>query len=222
RSRAEVVAALEHIVPASSFRSRYAYDNILYVVAGEVVAAASGMSWEDFIQQRVFAAAGMQHSVSHEDRRFANPNRAQPHARIDGALRGLGRQQRLDEREGLGQTAAPAGGLSSSASDLARWLQIQLALGKLPGEGEARLYSEAVAREMWSDQVPMPIREMPDPIAEMTPQFSAYALGWNVQDYRGTRLVMHGGAVFGVLTVVVLVPEHDLGFSIQINAEEVA
>jgi CubicO group peptidase (beta-lactamase class C family) len=221
RSRADVLAALEHIVPATSFRSRYAYDNILYVVAGEVVAAASGMSWERFIRERVFVAAGMQHAVSDESDRFTNPNRAQPHARVDGRLRGLGRQQLLNEREGLGQTAAPAGGLSASASDQARWLQIQLGLGALPGGSGKRLYSEAVAREMWTPQIPMPIRSMPAPIAEMTPQFSSYALGWNVQDYRGTRIVLHGGAVFGVLTLVVLAPEQGIGFSIQANAEEV-
>src|SRR3546814_7207235 len=75
-----------------SFRSGYAYDNILYVVAGELVAAVSGQSWESFIRDRVFRAAGMADSVSDETERFANPNRAHPHARIDGPVRGLGTQ----------------------------------------------------------------------------------------------------------------------------------
>jgi hypothetical protein len=66
-----------------------------------------------------------------------------------------------------------------------------------------------------------PIRPLPAPIAEITPQFSAYALGWNVQDYRGVKLVQHGGAVFGVLTMVVMVPDRNLGFSLQINSEDV-
>lgn len=221
RSRTDVVRALRHIAPATSFRSGYAYDNILYVVAGELVAAVSGTSWEDFIRERVFAPAGMADSVSHEDDRFANPNRVHPHARIDGRMRGLGTQEVLPEREGLGQVAAPAGGLSSSANDLARWLQIQLAQGALPGDGDARLYSESSAREMWTPQVLTPVRQFPPPIAEITPQFSTYALGWSVQDYRGVKLVQHGGAVFGVLTMVVLVPDRDIGFSLQINAEEV-
>lgn len=218
RSRADVVRALRHIKPATSFRSGYAYDNILYVVAGELVAAVSGQSWESFIRDRVFRAAGMLSSVSDENERFANPNRAHPHARIDGPVRGAGNQQVLPEREGLGQTAAPAGGLSSSTNDLARWLQIQLAHGALPDGG--RLYSEAVAREMWTPQVLTPIRAYPEPISEMTPQFSAYALGWSVQDYRGVKTVQHGGAVFGVLTVVVLVPERDVGFALQMNSED--
>jgi CubicO group peptidase (beta-lactamase class C family) len=220
RSRADVVRALRHIAPATSFRSGYAYDNILYVVAGELVAAVSGQSWESFIRDRVFRAAGIDDSVSDEAERFANPNRAHPHARIDGRVRGLGTQVVLPEREGLGQVAAPAGGLSSSANDMARWLQIQLGQGALPGGEDKRLYSEASAREMWTPQVLVPIRAYPPPISDMTPQFSSYALGWNVQDYRGVKTVQHGGAVFGVLTMVVLVPDHKLGFALQMNSED--
>lgn len=221
RSRADIVRALRNLKPATSFRSNYAYDNILYIVAGEVIAAASGQDWETFMRERVFKPAGMSSSVSDEKDRFANPNRAQPHARLDPRLRGLGPQQALPEREGLGQVGAPAGGLSSSANDLARWLQIQLAHGALPGDGGKRLYSEASAQAMWTPQVPMPINAYPAPITDMTPQFSSYALGWDVQDYRGVKVVQHGGAVFGVLTFIVLVPERNLGISLQINSEDV-
>jgi CubicO group peptidase (beta-lactamase class C family) len=220
RSRADVVRALRHIAPATSFRSGYAYDNILYVVAGELVAAVSGQSWESFIRDRVFRAAGMDDSVSDEAERFANPNRAHPHARIEGRVRALGTLVLLPEREGLGQVAAPAGGLSSSANDMARWLQIQLGQGALPGGEDKHLYSEASAREVWTPQVLVPIRAYPPPISDMTPQFSSYALGWNVQDYRGVKTVQHGGAVFGVLTMVVLVPDHKLGFALQMNSED--
>lgn len=219
RSRADVVRALRHIAPATSFRSGYAYDNILYVVAGELIAAVSGQRWEDFMDDRVFRAAGMDDSVSEETDRFANPNRVHPHARIDGRVRGLGTQVVLPEREGLGQVAAPAGGLSSSANDMARWLQVQLAQGALP-DGGKRLYSETAAREMWTPQVLMPVRAYPPPISDMTPQFSSYALGWNVQDYRGVKTVQHGGAVFGVLTMVVMVPDRKLGFTLQMSSED--
>lgn len=221
RSRADIVRALRHLPPATSFRSGYAYDNILYIVAGEVVAAASGQSWEQFVRARIFAPLGMRTAASHEDERFANPNRVQPHARLDPRVRGLGAQQVLPEREGLGQVGAPAGGLSWSAHDFARWLQVQLALGAVPDGAGARLYSEASAREMWTPQVTVPIRPFPEPIAAITPQFSGYGLGWSVQDYRGVRVVQHGGAVFGVLAFVMLVPERGIGISLQINSEDV-
>jgi CubicO group peptidase (beta-lactamase class C family) len=221
RSRGDIVRALRNIKPATSFRSNYAYDNILYIVAGEVIAAASGQDWESFMRERVFAPAGMTSSVSDEKDRFANPNRAQPHARLDARLRGLGPQQVLPEREGLGQVGAPAGGLSSSANDLGHWLQVQLAKGALPGGDGKRLYSEASAQAMWTPQVPVPINAYPAPITDITPQFSSYALGWNVQDYRGVKVIQHGGAVFGVLTFIVLVPDRNLGISLQMNAEDV-
>jgi len=220
RSRADIVRALRHLRPATSFRSGYAYDNILYIVAGEVVAAVSGQDWETFVRERIFVPLQMRTATSYEDDRFATANRAQPHARLDPRLRGLGPQQLLPEREGLGQVGAAAGGLSWSAQDFARWLQVQLALGALPDD-RGRLYSEASAREMWTPQVPVPIRPYPAPITDITPQFSGYALGWNVQDYRGIKVVQHGGAVFGVLAFTVLVPERNLGISLQINSEDV-
>ncbi|HEY9255340.1 MAG TPA: serine hydrolase [Stenotrophomonas sp.] len=221
RSRSDIVHALRNIEPATSFRSGYAYDNILYIVAGELTEAVSGQRWEDFVRERVFRPAGMVTSVSDENDRFANPNRAQPHARLGGRVRGLGNQQVLPERKGLGQVGAPAGGLSSSANDLARWLQVQLGQGVLPGSEGKRLYSEAAARELWTPQVLVPIQRYPAPISDITPQFSGYALGWNVQDYRGVKVIQHGGAVFGVLTFIVMVPERGFGMSLQINSEDV-
>jgi len=221
RSRADIVRALRNIKPATSFRSGYAYDNILYIVAGELVTAVSGQPWEQFVSERIFKPLGMTTAVSEETARFATANRAQPHARLDPRLRGLGEQQVLPEREGLGQVGAPAGGLSWSANDFARWMQLQLAMGALPDGSGKRLYGEESAREMWTPQVPVPIRPYPAPISAITPQFSGYGLGWNVQDYRGVKVVQHGGAVFGVLAFVVLVPERNLGIALMINSEDV-
>jgi len=219
RSRADIVRALRHIRPATSFRSGYAYDNILYVVAGQLIEEVTGDTWEVFVRDRVLMPAGMARSTTQESARFSTEDRVQPHARVDGPFRGLGPLSVLDERKGLGEVAAPAGGVSSSANDFGRWLQIQLAHGALPDDA-GRLYSERVAREMFTPQQLMPIRGLPGELAAATPTFSAYALGWQVQDYRGVQTIQHGGAVFGVQTMVVLVPERNLGFSLQINSED--
>lgn len=219
RSRADIVYALRYIEPTTSFRSGYAYDNILYVVAGQLIEDVTGETWEVFVRDRVLAPIGMARSTTDNAGRFATADRVQPHARVDGAFRGLGPISVLDERKGLGEVAAPAGGVSSTANDFARWMQVQLGMGALP-DGEGRLYSERVAKEMFTPQQLMPIRAMPGDLAEATPTFSAYALGWQVQDYRGLRTIQHGGAVFGVQTLVVLVPGHDLGIALQINSED--
>jgi CubicO group peptidase (beta-lactamase class C family) len=220
RSRADIVKALRNIKPATSFRSGYAYVNILYVVAGELVTRVSGMPWEQFVRTRIFQPLGMKTAVSDENDRFATANRAQPHARLDPRLRGLGAQQVLPEREGLGQVGAPAGGLAWSANEFARWMRLQLAMGMLP-DGKGKLYSEESALAMWTPQVNTPLRKYPAPISDISPQFSGYGFGWDVQDYRGVKVVQHGGAVFGVLAYVVLVPEQNLGIALQINSEDV-
>ncbi|HKD55374.1 MAG TPA: serine hydrolase [Steroidobacteraceae bacterium] len=218
-TRAESVRRLRYMKPATSFRSGYAYDNVLYMVAGQLIESVTGETWEKFVAEHVLKQAGMLHSTSDEDARFATTNRAQPHARMNGGLRGAGDQELLDERDELGRNAAPAGGLAVSANDMARWLMIQLDDGKLPG-GSGRLFSEAAHAQMWRPMVLQPIPPYPEALKAAQPLFNTYALGWDIQDYRGAKLVWHGGAVFGFLTAVVLLPEKHVGFSIEINSED--
>lgn len=218
-SRRESVERLRYIQPETSFRSAYAYDNVLYMAAGQLIEEVTGRTWEEFVAEEVLAAAGMVNSTTDLDGRFANPNRARPHARLNGAFRGIGDQEALDERDVLGRNAAPAGGIASSANDMARWMMTQLAHGQLPDSDE-RLWSEEQAREMWTPVTIMPIRGYPGDLAALTPNFSMYALGWNVQDYRGVKLVQHGGAVFGAQTLVTLIPEKNVGLFLVINAED--
>jgi CubicO group peptidase (beta-lactamase class C family) len=218
-TRAESVRRLRYMKPATSFRSGFAYDNVLYMVAGQLIESVSGETWEKFVAEHVLKPAGMLHSTSDEDARFATVNRAQPHARMNGGLRGAGDQERLDEHDELGRTAAPAGGLAVSANDMARWLLIQLHGGSLPG-GSGRLFSEAAQTEMWRPAVIQPIAERPAELRATQPVFSNYALGWDVEDYRGAKVIWHSGAVFGFLTAVVLLPDRHVGFSIEINSED--
>jgi CubicO group peptidase (beta-lactamase class C family) len=218
-TRAESVRRLRYLKPATSFRSGFAYDNVLYMVAGQLIESVTGQTWEQFTAEHVLKPAGMLHSTSDEPARFATANRAQPHARINGGLRGAGDQEVLDERDELGRNGAPAGGLAVSANDMARWLQIQLNHGAMP-EGTGRLFSEAAHIQMWQPMVLQPISEVPERLKATQPMFNTYALGWDVADYRGAKIVWHGGAVFGFLTAVVLLPEKQVGFAIEINSED--
>ena len=217
-SRAESVRRLRYIKPASSFRSGFAYDNVLYMVAGQLIEDVSGETWERFTADHVLKAAGMLHSTTDDEGHFAAVDRAQPHARMNGGLRGVGDQSVLNERDNLGSNASPAGGLAVSANDMARWLMIQLNGGALPGNG--RLFSQAAHDQMWTPLVLQPIAPRSGALAPTQPMFNTYALGWDVRDYRGAKIVWHGGAVFGFLTAVVLIPEKHVGFSIEINSED--
>ncbi|MGO9947639.1 MAG: serine hydrolase [Steroidobacteraceae bacterium] len=218
-SRAESVRRLRYIKPATSFRSGFAYDNVLYMVAGQLIEEVSGETWEKFVRDHVLKPAGMLKSTTDNDARFATVDRAQPHARMNGGLRGVGDQSLLNERDDLGRNAAPAGGLAVSANDMSRWLLIQLNSGRLPG-GSDRLFSEAAHEQMWTPVTIQPIDRAPEALKATQPMFNAYALGWDVRDYRGAKIVWHGGAVLGFLTAVVLIPDKHVGFSIEINSED--
>lgn len=218
-SREETVRRLRYIRPATSFRSGYAYDNLLYIVAGQLIEEVTGETWEAYVRDVVLGPAGMENSTTDDAARFRTEDRAHPHARIDGRLRGLGEIEPLDERAVLGRNAAPAGGIATSAHDIARWLEIQLARGALPDTG-GRLFSEEASREMWTPVVLQPIEPLPEPVAAATPNFDTYALGWEVRDYRGHKIVWHSGADIGFGAIVALIPERDTGFAILANSED--
>jgi CubicO group peptidase (beta-lactamase class C family) len=105
-SRVEAVKRLRFIKPATSFRSGYAYDNVLYMVVGQLIEAVTGKTWEEFTAEQLLKPAGMLHSTSDDDLRFSTPDRAQPHARMNGGLRGIGDQEVLDERDDIARNAA--------------------------------------------------------------------------------------------------------------------
>ena len=225
-SRVETVRRLRYIRPKTSFRSGYAYDNVLYAVAGQLIEEVSGKTWERFMREDVLIPAGMRTATSDRVERRRTENRAWPHARRDGPMHGMGTQEVLDDSgqaefdPELGANAAPAGGVTASANDMGRWMLIQLARGALP-EGSGRLWSEASSRQMWTPRVHLPIAPpSPGPTAAAAPLFSGYALGWMERDYRGHRIITHSGAVFGAQAIIMLIPDRNVGFSVMINCED--
>lgn len=217
-TRRESVRRLRYIRPATSFRSGYAYDNILYMVAGQLIEEVTGQSWERFVRENIFHRLGMNHSTDDNASRHASPNHASPHGRRNGPIVGTGDQAPLAETNDIASNVAPAGGLAISANDMSHWLAVQLAHGALP-DG-SRLFSEAQSRQMWNPMILTPVGQQPEPLRASQPMFSTYALGWTVQDYRGARLIWHGGAVFGSLAAVALLPERNVGLYIAVNSEE--
>jgi CubicO group peptidase (beta-lactamase class C family) len=218
-TRAETVRRLRYLKPRSGgFRDAYAYTNAMYVVAGQLVEAVSGERWEDYVRTHVLLPAGMAVSTTDNELRFATPNRALPHARLNGGVRGAGDQEVLDEVEGAIRNAAPAGGVAASANDLAKWLQVLLNDGKTAA-GKT-VFSAAAHAQMWQPTMLMPMGPLPPALKLTEARAAAYGLGWYVTDYRSARLVWHGGAVFGAQTVVVTLPEQKVGFAATINSED--
>jgi CubicO group peptidase (beta-lactamase class C family) len=215
-SRTEIVERLRFIKPARSFRSGYAYDNVLYIAAGEVIGAVAGKSWEAFVSERLLTPMGMTGAYPAESWIKSPANRATPHARLGGAVRGLGAMTPI-ERGLTSDNHAPAGGIVCGAHDIAAWLKLQLAHGALPSG--KRLWSEAQQRQLWRGQTIIRASGLPHETPDQS-SFVIYALGWGLQDYRGHTYLTHSGGVAGQTSVTVLIPERNVGFALLTNAEE--
>ena len=210
-TRDEIIYRLRFMKPASSFRSHYAYDNLLYMTAGQIIPAVTGVSWDDYIRQHIFAPLGMDHSNVSNAAFKAGDDYAFPHSRVDGKLQVI-RFEVLDN-------AGPAGSINSCAADLAKWVQLQLNHGKFV-DRDGRLFSEEQSKQMWTPQTILPTDNFPPALAALRANFADYALGWSLRDYHGRKLVGHTGGVAGFVSRVMLVPEENLGVVVLTNAEE--
>ena len=215
-TREEIIYKLRFMKPASSFRSHYAYDNLLYMTAGQIIPAVTGTSWDDYIRQRIFAPLGMTHSNVSNANIKPGDDVAYPHSRMDGKLQVI-HFEVLDN-------AGPAGAINSCAADMAKWVQLQLNRGKFADragtEKDGHLFTEQRSKEMWTPQTILPTNDPPPPLAALKANFADYALGWALRDYHGRRLVGHTGGVAGFVSRVMLVPEENLGVVVLTNAEE--
>jgi CubicO group peptidase (beta-lactamase class C family) len=208
-TRREIVGRLRFIPPATSFRSAYAYDNMLYIAAGEVIEAVSGRPWEDFVAERILKPVGMTSSATRHSASLAGRDVAIPHAMIDGRPTPVA----IDENDHMN----PAGGIISCADDMAKWMLVHLAAGRLP-DG-TRLFSERTERQLTTLVTPIPIAEPSPELAAQRMNFNGYALGFRVCDYRGRKLVNHTGGLSGYVSRVMMVPELGLGVAVLTNQE---
>jgi len=220
RSRADIMARVPFVPIAHGFRAGYHYCNLMFVVAGEVLAAASGQRWEDFVQTRILDRVGMTDTVPMAS--LADPEKsALPHARTGPPLRYQGPMRPIADSIAdiwNWDSAAAAGGICASAADWAKWIAVRLAMGALP-DG-SRLFSEETAKEMWRPNIISNSSEGPTAALPGRAIAATYAMGWSVQDYRGERLVSHGGGSPGGISATMLIPGRNTGFAVFSNAEE--
>lgn len=207
-TRDEILRRVRFVRPASSFRDQYHYSNVMYLAAGQVVPAVTGVSWDTFIEERIFKPLGMVGANTSVAKYRAGENVAMPHAKSDGKLIAL--------TFAPSDNWAPAGAINASVEDAAKWVAVQLGRGEYPG---GRLWSKQRSNEMWSAVTPVPISANWEAIPKARPNFMAYALGWFLSDYRGQKLVWHTGGLAGMVTRITLVPERNLGVIVLTNQE---
>jgi CubicO group peptidase (beta-lactamase class C family) len=210
----EIIHKLRYIRPATSFRSSYAYDNLLYIVAGKIIAAKTGKSWGEAVHERILAPLGMTTTTTSVADEAGNPDVANAHSKIGERIAAV---KAMPVPNAVG-----AVGINTNAEDIAKWLRVLLDGGKVGADAngkEVRLFSAKQARELWTAQTPMRIREPQPALAATRPNFFAYGLGFQLRDYQGKMVAQHGGALQGFYSEVVLVPEAKLGIAILTNAE---
>ena len=188
--RPEIARRLRFIKPATSFRSAFAYDNVLYLVAGQVIEMVSGKTWEQFVTERILQPLGMTSTVVlHSAAGDSSGNVAATHAKVDGTVRPIA--------PFLSDNTNPAGGINSGAEDMAKWVIAQLDSGRV---GASRLWSQRTTALQWSLVTPLNSGNPPPELAPARRNFFGYGLGFFVSDYRGHKLVSHTGGLPGYVS----------------------
>jgi CubicO group peptidase (beta-lactamase class C family) len=200
-SRDEVLHRLRFLKPESPFRSRWSYQNMMYLAAGEAAAKAAGDSWDHLVVQRIFTPLGMTSTFTSVP--ADNRNVATPHGLIGDSVY---TKPHMDI-----QDVAPAGAIVSNARDMAQWLRFQLNDGTVNGK---RLVSHVALAETHAPQILMAPGVNPRTVSDTAPAttlFSAYGMGWMVEDYHHLLMWQHGGNTDGMTTAVGMLPEKKFG-----------
>lgn len=202
----DIIYNLRYLKQVSQFRTKYDYDNNLYIVAGEVIARVTGKSWPEFVEERIMRPLGMTSSAGLYERLPDKSNTIDGHASVEGKVRVI--------RRSMVRVPAAAGGVNSNITDLAKWIEMFLAGGKY-GDGKM-LISDKVLKEIW---MPQTIIRVNDPGPYNT-HFAAYGLGFFLSDVNGYKRVTHTGGLEGMVTQITMIPELKLGIIVLTNQQE--
>ncbi|MGH7449655.1 MAG: serine hydrolase, partial [Longimicrobiales bacterium] len=204
-SREEIVRRVRFLEPTWSFRSNFGYQNIMYLAAGLVAEQISGRAWDELVRDRIFTPLGMRQSLTSVDPLPGLANVATPHSRFDDTVTPIAYRD-IDN-------IAPAGSINSTAIDMAQWVRLQLSRGMYNG---TRIVSEQNLRQMHVPHTIIPIDTAAERLYPET-HFRTYGLGWFLEDYRGRKVVQHGGNIDGMSALVALMPEENVGLVILTN-----
>jgi CubicO group peptidase (beta-lactamase class C family) len=203
----EVIKRAKYLKPKFAFRSGYGYSNIMFMAAGEVVQAVSGIPYKEFISQHIFSPLGMNRTCIGTSDLEGKDNVATPHhVPKEG--------KPVTVAYTSSDSMAGAGAINSSAQDMAQWLMMLLDEGK---KGNMQIISTNSLDELWTPHNSFKVSQDRKEISPTT-NFSAYGLGWGIWDYHGHKVVGHGGGLDGMISRVTLVPGKRLGFVILTNS----
>jgi len=202
----QTVKHIKYVPQAYSYRAGYGYSNLMFITAGEVVRTVTGMAWDEFVRKHFFEPLNMDRTVTSTAALAKTKNVATPHKTIGTDSMPIA----WTNWDNMGA----AGGIISSANDMAKWMILQMSQGLNEGD---TLFSPDTQVDMWTphnnyrvslaSQKNIPSRH-----------FSGYGLGWGMSDYEGRKMVNHGGGYDGMYSRVTLIPEEKLGIVVLTNS----
>jgi CubicO group peptidase (beta-lactamase class C family) len=204
-SRDEILQRIRLLKPGWSFRSRFGYQNVMFLAAGRIVEVLTGVSWGEFVGQRIFDPLGMHLSNTSVRDLATHVNLATPHAEIDGKITPVP-WRNIDN-------IAPAIAINSNAVEMAQWVRLQLNDGAFAGR---QVISATSIDELRTPQTVVP-KEGEWALLAPQARFLSYGLGWYLFDYRGQMVAQHGGNIDGMTAIVAMMPDLQLGVVILTN-----
>lgn len=200
-SRAEILNRIRHLPVQYDFRARFGYQNIMFIAAGELAPQVTSLSWDNFVKKRIFQPLGMTNSYTSISQFPKDVNLAMPHVK--------GAKDRLLNYDNSGGAAA----INSSVVDLSKWMNMWLAKGQVDGK---TLLKEGTINTIFRTHTNLGTSSFD---AQNQTHFKGYGLGWFLMDYKGVKVVHHGGGLPGYISKLALVPEQNLGIIVLSNGE---
>lgn len=201
----DLLSSFQHFKSSSAFRTKWDYDNLLYLVAGELIARKSGMTWEAFTKTRILEPLGMDNSFASLADIKDTSNLSASHSTETGEIRVIPTFEEMMN--------GAAGGIFSNVDDLCQWMLLHLNAGKYGENMNKELFTAANHNEMWKIHTVMGVNKNP----RYNSHFSGYGLGWFLSDVKGNMKVEHTGGLPGMLSQTILIPDMDLGIIILTN-----
>jgi CubicO group peptidase (beta-lactamase class C family) len=203
----DIIHNLRYLKPVSDFRTKYDYDNLLYMVAGEVVTRVSGKPWEQFVEERIMKPIGMYQSAASFSRIKNKSNVIEAHAEVEGTLKVIPRYTR--------DIGLASGGIYSNIAELSKWVLLQLNRGKFGTGLNHQLFREKTHEEMWTPHTIIPVSTP----GLYNTHFRSYGLGWFISDIKGYIEMSHTGGLPGMVSQVTILPEMNLGIIVLTNQQ---
>lgn len=201
----DIVHNVRYLKPEHSFRNKMDYNNIMFIVAGEVITRISGLSWAEFVEQKIMKPVGMNQSFGSYNRAKHIADKIDAHAPVESGI--------VQIPHDWNETANAAGGIMSNITDMMTWADF-LMNGFTTKDGK-KLVSDKQIQQLWQIQ-------QPSPVALKNPYDSqnyGYGLGWFITDVKGKKQVQHSGGLLGTVTHFTLIPELKLGIAVLTNQQ---